>query len=337
MTASTVFISGATGFIAQHIILQLLKKGYNVVGQVRSSSKGDALAKDVKSSRFSYEVVEVLEKEGAFDNALASHPEVSVFIHTASPVTFSPEDNERDVLIPAINGTKNVLASIKKVAPQIKRVILTSSAVASGSFAELQDPKFIGGEDSWNPITYEQAVSGDAVAAYEGSKKFAEQAAWDFVKKEHPKFSLTAILPVYVFGPQAFVSGLKSLNETTQLIANVLQLKKDDPIPPVENSYVDVRDAAAAHIGAFEKDSAAGKRLLVTSGRFHYQNVVDIVRENFPQYADQLPIGTPAGKNQFAGYTKLEDSNATQILGIDYIGFKKVISDEIKQILDNQA
>ncbi|KAK6197922.1 protein induced by osmotic stress [Scheffersomyces amazonensis] len=333
MSAQTVFVSGANGYIAQHTVVQLLKKGYNVVGQVRSAAKGDALAKDLKNSHFSYEVVEVLEQEGAFDEALTKHPEVTVFLHTASPATFSAEDNERDVIIPAVNGTKNVLKSIKKVAPQIKKVVVTSSAVAAGSLAQLEDPKFVGGEDTWNPITYEEAVKGDPVAAYQGSKKFAELAAWDFVKAEKPNFKLTTVLPVYVFGPQAFRSGLKSLNLTAQVIIDVFKLKKNDSIPALESLFADVRDVAYSHIAAFENESAEGKRLLVVSGRFNYQNVVDIVRKNFVYIPGQLPVGTPASKDIFDHYKKLNDSNAREVVGIEYIPFEKTIIDQIKQYL----
>ncbi|KAK6197924.1 protein induced by osmotic stress [Scheffersomyces amazonensis] len=333
----TVFISGATGYIAQHIIVQLLKKGYNVVGQVRSAAKGDALAKDVNNSNFSYEVVEVLEKEGAFDEALLKHPEVTVFLHTASPVTFSATDNERDILIPAIDGTKNVLKSIKKVSPQIERVVYTSSAIAAASFEETEAPDFVGGEDTWNEFSYEAAVKGSAKDAYQGSKKYAELAAWEFVKTEKPNFKLTTVLPVYVFGPQAFVSGLKSLNLTAQVVANVLNLKKDDPIPEIGSNFIDVRDIAYAHIAAFEKENAVGKRLLVHSSRFNYQNIVDIVRKNFSKLADQIPVGTPVPKDFFSHYNKLHDSNAREVVGIEYTPLEKTIVDHIGQILDNRS
>lgn len=39
---TTVFVSGATGFIAQHIVVILLSNGYSVVGLVRDVAKGEA-------------------------------------------------------------------------------------------------------------------------------------------------------------------------------------------------------------------------------------------------------------------------------------------------------
>lgn len=40
---STALVSGATGFIAQHIIHQLLQKGYEVIGTVRNEEKASRL------------------------------------------------------------------------------------------------------------------------------------------------------------------------------------------------------------------------------------------------------------------------------------------------------
>ena len=39
----TVLVTGATGFIASHLILQLIEKGYQVRGTARSADKAEAL------------------------------------------------------------------------------------------------------------------------------------------------------------------------------------------------------------------------------------------------------------------------------------------------------
>ncbi|KAK6462769.1 protein induced by osmotic stress [Scheffersomyces coipomensis] len=335
MSSQTVFISGATGYIAQHIIVQLLSSGYNVIGQVRSSAKGDTLSKDFNNKNFSYEIVKVLEEEGAFDEVLAKHPEVSIFLHTASPVSFHVEDNERDMLIPAVNGTKNVLASIKRVAPQMKRVVVTSSVVAASTFAELEDPTYVGGENTWLPITYEEAKTSDSQIAYAVSKKYAELAAWDFVKQEQPNFELSTVLPGYVFGPQAFESGVANLNLTAAYLASALQLKKDDKIPAAGGLSVDVRDIALAHILAFENKEAAGKRLVGYGNRFNFQQVVDIIRRNFKDLVNTLPVAEFA-PDFFDSYVPYGDVESRKALGIDYIKFEKTVVDQIAQILDYQ-
>jgi nucleoside-diphosphate-sugar epimerase len=104
------------------------------------------------------------------------------------------------LLDPAVIGTTGVLKSIKKSAPSVKHVVITSS------FASIVDPGkgfwpgHIYSEDDWNPITLEEAKESPT-AGYRASKTFAEKAAWDFVEKEKPNFSLSTINPPMVFGP----------------------------------------------------------------------------------------------------------------------------------------
>ncbi|KAK6201706.1 NADPH-dependent cinnamyl-alcohol dehydrogenase [Scheffersomyces amazonensis] len=336
MTQETVFITGATGYIAKHIIFQLLEKGYKVVGQVRSNEKGENLVKQFNNSNFQYEVVEILEKDGAFDEVLSKHPEVTVFLHTASPAIVVTKDNEKDILIPAVKGTKNVLQSIKKSAPQIKKVIITSSVAATISNADLTNPNFSGGENTWNPETYEEAIKGDGGNAYRASKALAEKAAWEFVEKEKPNFKLSTILPSYTFGPQVFESDIENLHGTAKLLADLLYLKKDSPIQPFFGVSGDVRDVAKAHILAFEKEEAEGKRFVISVNTFNFQWVIDIFRKNFKDLAETLPVGTPLPENFFAHALKVNDQNARKILNIDYIPFEKTVVDHIKQIIDHK-
>ncbi|KAK6198930.1 protein induced by osmotic stress [Scheffersomyces amazonensis] len=326
---TTVLISGATGFIAQHIISQLLAKGYKVVGSVRSTQKGEGLVKIFENSNFSYEVVPILEKEGAFDEVLKKHPSATVFLHTASPATFEVEDNEKDIIIPALEGTKFVLKSIKEHAPQITRVVYTSSMAATGTAAEILGGEFKGGEDTWNSITYEQSKE-NGFNAYCGSKTFAEKAAWDFVEKEKPNFTLSTINPGYAFGPQNAAPKTRELNSSAQMVASVLNAT--DSVPPISGPFVDVRDVAKAHISAFETEKAQGKRFVLSNSVFNGQTILDIIVANFPQLKDKLPTGTPGVS--VSGPTAFNDKNAKSILSIDYISLEKSVVDSIKQIID---
>lgn len=53
----------------------------------------------------------------------------SYVIHTASPFPSTPPSNPDDVLLPAVDGTKNVLQACAD-AGTIKRVVITSSVAA---------------------------------------------------------------------------------------------------------------------------------------------------------------------------------------------------------------
>ena len=60
---TTIFVTGATGYIAKHIIKLALQKGYKVIGTVRTSAKGEEVKKLFNNPNFEYEVVEFLEKQ----------------------------------------------------------------------------------------------------------------------------------------------------------------------------------------------------------------------------------------------------------------------------------
>ncbi|CAK7901103.1 putative NADPH-dependent methylglyoxal reductase Grp2p [[Candida] anglica] len=330
--SQTVFVSGATGFIAQHVVVQLLEKNYKVVGTVRSASKGDNLKKNLNSENFSYEIVSDLEKEGAFEAALEKHPEATVFIHTASPVVFDTKDVEKELLFPAVHGTKNVLTAIKNVAPQIKKVVITSSVAAvAGADNDKTVPV---DETSWNDTTWE-ASKKDGHFGYYGSKTFAEKAAWDFVKDEKPNFTLSTINPSFVFGPQAFDSEVGSqLNLSNTVISNLLSVKPGDEVPQSDGSSVDVRDVAAAHILAFEKDEAIGKRLLLTNEDFTSQTILDAISKGVPELKGSISVGVP-GSNPPAPF--YNDKKSREILGLTYIDLTTTVSETVRQYLKHKT
>lgn len=324
---TTVFVSGATGFIAQHIIKQLLEKNYHVIGSVRSTEKGDLVGKLFNSPNFSYEIVEAIDNPHAFDSALEKHPEVDVFLHTASPATFESDNLEKNVLKPAIDGTKNVLSAIHAHGKNIKKVVVTSSITA---LVNLRKPiTSTVNEQSWNDITWEQALS-NGLSAYAGSKTYAEKAAWEFVELNKPTFTLTTVNPVYVFGPQAYDSSAKgTLNVTNMIVISNLRLKEGDQVPDTVGSFVDVRDVARAHIAAFEKD-AANKRLLVTTDTFNSQKILNVINKRFPQL--NLLKGDPEN-TKVPNF--LDNSESQKIIGSKAIDFETSIYDTVKQYLDN--
>ena len=129
----SVFISGASGFIAQHIVENLLKENYTVIGSVRSQEKADRLTRQFGNNpNLQFEIVGDIAKLDAFDNAFSKHgKDIKYVLHTASPFHFNTTEYEKDLLIPALNGTKGILESIKKyAADSVERVVITSSFAA---------------------------------------------------------------------------------------------------------------------------------------------------------------------------------------------------------------
>lgn len=331
---SAVYVSGATGFIAQHICKSLLAGGYKVVGSVRSAEKGKHLSQLLNSDRFTYEIVPDVQTEGAFDESLKKHPEVGVFLHTASPFHFKATDIEKELLLPAVNGTINALKAIVKYGPQVKKVVITSSYAAVGTFELESDPKHTNTEESWNTISWDDSKA-NPVMGYRGSKKFAEKAAWDFVRDTKPAFSINYVCPSFVFGPQAFDSEVKeNLNTSSEVLNSLLNLTPDAGVPQAKGGYVDVRDVARAHIAAFEKDFA-NERLILNAGRFAGQDLLDVVHAEFPQLG-RIPKGEP-GTGSKVPFCKIDNSRTLRLLGWDLIGLRQSVRDSIQQIIDAKA
>lgn len=332
MAEKSIFVSGATGYIALTLVKKLIEKGYNVVGSVRSTEKGENLKRLLASPKFSYEVVQAIESEGAFDEALKKHPEVTVFLHTASPFHFNTTDIEKDLLLPAINGTTNAFNAIKTYGPQIRRVVLTSSLAAIFEADHMFDPTRTYDETSWNPITYEESKS-DPFKGYVGSKKLAEKAAWDFVELERPGFTLTVVNPVYVLGPQPFDENIKTtLNTSAEVVNSLMKLNKSDDVPNIAGYYIDVRDVADAHIVGFENPKALNQRLFTAAGEFDSQLILDIIHENFPELADRLPKGNK-GSSSLGKAMKINDEKTREVLGFKYTDIRKIVVDSVDQIL----
>ncbi|RLV94347.1 putative NADPH-dependent methylglyoxal reductase GRP2 [Spathaspora sp. JA1] len=331
MTSTSVFVSGANGYIAQHVVKQLLAKGYTVVGSVRSEAKGEELKSLVNSEKFSYEIVPSLVDEGAFDEALKKHPEVTVFLHTASPVTFSAEDIENDLIKPAIQGTVNALNAVKKYGPQIKKVVVTSSGVTVLGLGPHFDGEKVYNEEDWNPITYEEGLT-NPVFGYFASKKFAELAANDFIAKEKPHFDISIVHPAYVFGPQAYaIKDKANLNLSTEVINSVAKLGKGDQIPELASVFIDVRDVARAHLVAFENDEAISQRLLLFSGSFTLDTVANIINKRFPE--STVPKGDDARIVELnKTIHKFDNSRTRKILGFEFKSLEESVYDSVEQI-----
>jgi len=124
MSKSTVFITGATGFIGAQITAFALRAGYKVKLSVRREAQIDSLKRAFSESadRVEFVVVPDITKTGAFDTALQGAEHV---IHVASPLAIPGQD----LLTPAVKGTTSVLESALKV-PSIKKVVITASVAS---------------------------------------------------------------------------------------------------------------------------------------------------------------------------------------------------------------
>ena len=167
------------------------------------------------------------------------------------------------------------------------------------------------------------------------SKLFAERAAWDFVDKEAPNFTIATLAPPLVFGPiKHKLASLDTLNTSNQLIGMFVQGKCKAGIPPSPAFiWTDVRDLALGHVLAMEKPEAGGKRFFFVSGFFSNRETAAVMHKNFPEYKDVLPDPDDKGGDYpEGGIFKVDNSQVKNILGIDFIPFEKCVVDTVKSL-----
>jgi dihydroflavonol-4-reductase len=129
--SKTALVTGASGFIALHVVNQLLQDGWNVHATVRSL-KNQAKIKPITdlgaNASGRLELFEAdLQKPGSFADAMKG---CDVVFHVASPflVPEQVKNPLKQLIEPAIEGTHNVLATVNQT-PSVQRVVLTSSGM----------------------------------------------------------------------------------------------------------------------------------------------------------------------------------------------------------------
>lgn len=333
-----VLLTGGSGFIAAHVLDYLLQHGHSVVTTVRSQEKADKIKEahpDVGKDKLDFSIVEDIAQEGAFEKAVISDPPFEAVIHTASPFHFNITTSvQKDLLDPAIIGTTGILKSIKKSAPTVKTVVITSSFASIINANKGTWPEKTYDEADWNPITVEEAPQ-DAQKGYRASKTFAERAAWDFIEQESPNFTLATLCPPTVLGPIVhYLNNLDALNTSNQRIGNIILGKCKDKLPPGSPYiWVDVRDLALCHVLAMEKPEAANKRFFVTAGHYTTKDLADILRKNFPEYKDALPpADVEGGDYPKEGIYKINIKRVEDTLGIKWTSLETSVVDTVKSL-----
>ncbi|KAL6706537.1 Glycine-rich RNA-binding protein 2, mitochondrial [Coniothyrium glycines] len=334
-----VLLTGGSGFIAAHTLDVLLNHGHSVVTTVRTQEKADKIKEsykiDVDNGRLSFAIVPDIAKENAFDQAVISDPPFEAVLHTASPFHFNVTDVQKDLIDPAVIGTTGILKSIKKSAPTVKHVVITSSFAAIVNGSKGFWPEHTYSEEDWNGITFEEA-KGNPMLGYRVSKTFAEKAAWEFLEKEKPNFTIATINPPMVFGPIVHaLDSLENINTSNQRILSAAQGKFKDEIPASGvHLWVDVRDVAEAHVAAFEKPDAANKRFFTTAGYFSNKEICQIIKKNFPEFKDLPSDSTPGGDypegTPDKGLYGYNNKRSIEILGLKYKTLEESITDTVE-------
>lgn len=322
MPPEVVIVTGANGFIAQHCVARLLKQGYRVVGTVRTASKAAVVAATHNSHpKLSTVVVEDITDPESYLSQL-QHLAPSAILHLASPFTYDTGDYEKDLMIPALNGSLAVMQAAERM-PTVRRVVQTNSfACVYDADAGLAPEKTYSARD-WSPLTYEDGVGAtNAPTAYRASKTAAEKATWEFMKRQKPQFDLVSLCPGMVFGaflPGGEPSSIHSLNTSNRLVHAVVSAGESSAMPPTKAPvWVDVQDVALAHVQALAVPEAGGGRFLLAAGVYCNQEIADVSRQvlSDPKFIKHsIPVGEP-GRRESHLHFGVDATEAQEVLEI---------------------
>jgi nucleoside-diphosphate-sugar epimerase len=272
----TVLVTGGSGFIGCHCILQLLAAGYQVRTTVRNLKRETDVRAMLKTGgaepgdQLSF-VAADLEQDAGWPEAVAGCEYV---LHVASPLPPNQPKHEDELIAPAREGSLRVLRAARDAG--VKRVVLTSSFAAIGYGHEVQKAPF--DEKNWTNL------NGDLIA-YVRSKALAERAAWDLIAKEGGKLELSVINPVAVFGPVLGPDYSASI-----LLVQRLMDRAMPGSPRLCFGLVDVRDVADLHVRAMTNPAASGERFLAVAGDFMWMaDIAKVLKNRLGQAAKRVP------------------------------------------------
>ena len=124
-----MLVTGGSGFIGSHCILDLLRAGYRVRTTVRSPER-EATVRELlgaeNAEALSFAVADLTDDAGWADAVSGC----DFVLHLASPFPLGPPKHEDDLIVPAREGALRVLAAARDA--KVKRVVLTSSFAAIG-------------------------------------------------------------------------------------------------------------------------------------------------------------------------------------------------------------
>jgi len=296
---TTVLVTGGTGFLGIHTVLQLLQQGYEVRTTLRSLAKKDSIIKALKEggisdfSHLSFFEAD-LTRDSNWNDAVKGCDYV---LHVASPFPAQDPEDENELIIPARDGALRVLKASREA--KVKRVVLTSSFAAVGYSNTMKEHTFT--EDDWTDLNAD-------LPAYIKSKTVAEKAAWEFIEKEGNGLELSVINPVGIFGPSLGGISSASLDIAVSGILN----GNMEYTPTFTMGIVDVRDAADIHIRAMLHPDASGQRFIATAeGVMSFYDVAELFKRERLQYTARIQKLEPIGR-EF--YKDISNEKATTIL-----------------------
>lgn len=328
-----VLVTGGSGYIASHIVAQLLEAGFEVRATVRNpddESKTAHLRALEGAARLELVAADLM-KPGDFHGAVEGCQAV---VHAASSVRLRADDPQRDIVDVAVDGTRNVFDAID-AAQSVHTVVVTSSIAAI--IDDAKDPSYLFTEEDWNDSATVHT------APYPLSKALAEREAW--TRSEAADYRVVTISPALVLGPVFTKTHIRSSpNVLHDLLSGKFPLA-----PRFRFSIVDVRDVARAHVEALRRPDAQGRHILSNRGMW-MRELAEMLRPEYPKHKVprfQMPNFAMYGvalfdkrlswdflRRNLDVQRRLDNSKSKEALGIEYRPIRETILDTARSFVE---
>ena len=290
-TVRTVMITGANGYLASHIVQQLLQRDITVHACVRDAMNESSVQHLLRLSSaanrlklFSTGDLGDASLKGRYDAPLKGCDAV---IHAATPL--APKlsgkefDGERDMLRPGMSGTSELLESLLKCETRssIQCLVLTSSMSAAAPSPE----PAIKDESHWSDDAAQLAKGN-----YYGCLKTRQEklcTEWVQTQREAgtmaDNFRFVAICPTMIIGSPvgANQEGFSYTPSGTMGALFRWLTGGRSNAPNDSMSFIDVQDCAAMHVAAIENTNASGRYFALVES-WHWNDILTTLKELYP-------------------------------------------------------
>ena len=254
-----ILVTGGTGLVGSHLLLELLRKGDRIRAIKRSTSQTGKVLKVFSYyvenpheyfSRIDWVDADLMDYQSLSEALLG----VDFVYHCAAFVSFLPSDKKR-MLLENIEGTANMVNAAMEF--KINRFAYVSSIAALGNSF---DEENITEEMIWRSM--------QTNSSYAESKFKAEMEVWRAVSE-----GLNAVIinPSVILGPGNWQNGSSSF---------FWNVWKGMPYYTLGmTGFVDVRDVVMS-ITLLMKSDISGERFIVSSQNLSYKDILEMIAES---------------------------------------------------------
>lgn len=341
-----VLVTGASGYLAGWIIRRLLEEGATVHGTVRSYNNSEkynwltSMAAELPGELKLFEAN--LLENGSFAEAMQG---CGVVMHTASPyVVQGVKDGLKELVEPALQGTRNVLNSVNETT-SVHTVVLTSSVVAMyGDSKDIVERGGVLNEGMWNE------TSSVDHQPYPYSKTVAEREAWKYRKTSEGEgdnigqWKLKVINPGFILGPplQDRPSGT-----SVEFIQQIVDGSLKTGAPDLHFAIVDVREVAEAHLNAASAQVEEG-RFLLSAGEMGMLEIAEALKAHNPNFkypkstvpkfivwllAPMLGLSRKYISRNVGYAFQSDNARSREVLEIEYRAIRSTLHDMLERLI----